>query len=70
MHLRKVPQAGVVGNAREDGKGRGKQLDETSVFLLNLVEAGPLSKYMSGPGAKRVARAPNERKRKNKNPGP
>ena len=50
-----MPQAGVVGNVREDGKDRGQQLDETSVVELNLVEAVPLSKYMAGPGAQRVA---------------
>ncbi len=45
-----VPQADVVVNAREDGKDRGQQLDETSVVELKLVEAVPLSKYMAGPG--------------------
>ena len=45
----------MVGNVREYGKDRGQQLDETSVVELNLVEAGPLSKYMAGPGAQRVA---------------
>ena len=38
----------MLGNAREDGKDRGQQLDETSVVELNLVEARPLSKYMAG----------------------
>ena len=45
----------MVGNVREDGKVRGKQLDETSVVELKLVEAAPLSKYMAGLGAQRVA---------------
>jgi hypothetical protein len=68
-----VPQAGVVGNVREDGKVRGEQLGETSVVELKLAEAGPLSKYMAArarnasPGPERTKK---ERKRKNKNPGP
>ena len=63
----------MVGNAREDGKDRGQQLDETSVVELNLVEARPLSKYMASrarnasPGLERTKK---ERKRKNKNLGP
>ena len=47
----------MVGNAREDGKDRGQQLDETSVVELNLVEARPLSKYMAGR-ARNASRGP------------